>query len=92
MTRKEVYQTLARALAGTRNPRTVFCIQPFATVKRDHGRQLGTMLARLMTDTNNAFLISTSDAFIFAFGNKLGANERQAPFEREADLQESSPP
>jgi hypothetical protein len=50
------------------------------------------MLIRLMTDTNTAFLVSTSDAYVFAFGDRVGADEDEALSAQVANCQQSSPP
>jgi predicted ABC-type transport system involved in lysophospholipase L1 biosynthesis ATPase subunit len=73
--REEVQQRLAMALAAAGDPATVFCVQPFTSVERDGGEQLGTLLARVMRDPDHALLVATEKAFVFAFRDQLGRSE-----------------
>ena len=91
MIREEVYHGLAKTLTVADDARTIFCIQPFASVNRDNGQQLGTLLARVMSDPKNAMLILTADAFVFGFRNQLDANQDPVLAVPKAPLQQSSP-
>ena len=59
-----------RLLAIAEDPSTVFCVQPFDSIQKDGAVQLGKLLTRVMNDPNNALLVATDKAFVFAFGNK----------------------
>ena len=70
--REEMQERLDRARAVTEDPAAVLCIEPFAAVERDGGAHLGTLLSRVMADPKRALLVTTEDAFVFAFGDQRG--------------------
>jgi hypothetical protein len=76
MRRKEPQDHVARSLTVTDDPTSVFCIEPFAAIDRDNGERLGHLLARLIRDPNRAFLVTTTNAFVFAFANQLADGGR----------------
>jgi ABC-type lipoprotein export system ATPase subunit len=71
--RKKVQQRLALALSMAEDPATVFCVHPFSTVEGDGGEKLGRLLARVMNDPEHSLLVATDNAFVFAFGEQVGA-------------------
>lgn len=71
--RKKVQQRLALALSMAENPATVFCVHPFSSVEGDGGEKLGRLLARVMNDPDRSLLVATDSAFVFAFGDQVGA-------------------
>lgn len=73
--REEVQRRLAVAMAVAGDPATVFCVQPFASVERDGGEHLGTLLARVMGDPDRALIVVTKKAIVFAFRDQLGRSE-----------------
>ena len=75
MMREEVQQRLATALATVNNPATVFCVQPFASVERDGGKNLGRLLSRVMRDPDHALVVATETAFVFASVIELAPGE-----------------
>ncbi len=75
MMREEVQQRLAAALATVNNPTTVFCVQPFTSVARDGGENLGRLLARVMRDPDHALVVATGTAFVFAFVNEFARED-----------------
>ena len=77
MMREEVQQRLAMALATVNNPATVFCVQPFTSVARDGGENLGRLLASVMRDPDHALVVATGTAFVFAFVNELAPGENR---------------
>jgi len=80
MVREEVQQRLATALATVNNPATVFCVQPFTSVARDGGENLGSLLARVMRDPDHALVVATGTAFVFAFVIELARGENRGGF------------
>lgn len=66
MVREEVQQRLAMALAAVNDPAAVFCVQPFTSVERDGGKNLGRLLSRVMRDPDHALVVATGTAFVFA--------------------------
>jgi len=77
MVREEAQQRLAMALATVNNPATVFCVQPFTSVARDGGENLGRLLASVMRDPDHALVVATGTAFVFAFVNELAPGENR---------------
>ncbi len=74
--RKEIQQRLAMASAIAKNPATVFCVQPFASVEDDGGEHLGKLLARMMSNPDRAVLVATDNSFVFAFGDQLEGDQK----------------
>jgi len=75
MVREEVQQRLAVALAAVNDPASVFCVQPFTSVERDGGKNLGRLLTRVMRDPDHALVVATETAFVFAFVIELERGE-----------------
>jgi len=80
MIREEVQQRLAMAAASVNDPATVFCVQPFTSVERDGGKNLGRLLTRAMRDPDHALVVATRTAFVFAFVNQLARGENRGGF------------
>ena len=81
--REEIQQRLALALAAANDAATVFCVQPFASVERDGGKNLGRLLTRVMRDPDHALVLATGTAFVFAFVHELaqGQNRGSSAFD-----------
>ncbi len=77
--REEIQRRLEINQAIADDPATVFCVQPFTTVERDGGAQLGKLLARVMASPDHALLVATRTAFVFAFTDQLGREENSIP-------------
>ncbi len=75
MNRTEIQERLAKAMMTAENPAAVFCIEPLASVARDGGERLGRSMSRLTRDPDRAFVIATTNAFIFGFDDQLDRNE-----------------
>jgi len=86
MIRKDVQQRLVNAITTADDTGAVFCIEPFSSVERDGGDNLGRLLARLIRDPDHTFVVATTNAFVFAFGGELanGRNEDGASSETDA--------
>jgi ABC-type lipoprotein export system ATPase subunit len=80
MMREEVQQRLAVALAAVNDPATVFCVQPFTSVARDGGENVGRLLARVMRDPDHALVVATGTAFVFAFVIELARSGNRGGF------------
>jgi hypothetical protein len=76
--REEIERRLAAAHVVAGDPSTVFCVQPFELLERDGGERLGRLLARVMADPDQALIVATKSAFVFAFGNQLEPVENVA--------------
>jgi hypothetical protein len=86
--RYELQQSLATALMIAEDPETIFCVQSFASVEREGTDRLGDLLARVMADPKNSFVLTTEGAFVFAFGNRLGRNNNKSSDDTEMALTE----
>jgi ABC-type lipoprotein export system ATPase subunit len=80
MIREELQQRLAVALAAVNDPATVICVQPFTSVERDSGKNLGRLLTRVMRDPDHALVVATGTAFVFAFVNQLARGKNRGGF------------
>lgn len=80
MIREEVRQRLALAPAAANDAATVFCVQPFTSVERDGGKNLGRLLTRVMRDPEHALVLATGTAFVFAFVHELARDGNRGGF------------
>lgn len=63
---------------ATEDPATVFCVEKYDAVEADGGVRLGRLLARLIRDPDHAFIVATTNAFVFAYGDQLGRSDIEA--------------
>jgi ABC-type lipoprotein export system ATPase subunit len=75
MKRTEIQERLAKAMNATERPAALFCIERFEAVEQDGGDRLGRLLARLIRDPEHAFIVATTNAFVFAFDDQVGRRE-----------------
>ncbi len=76
--RDELQQRLAQAIVMTEEAGTMYCVQSFDTVLREGTERLGDLLARVMTDPKHSFVLTTEDAFVFAFENRMSRGKRHS--------------
>ncbi len=70
MKRPEIQEHLANAMTAAEDPAAAFCIERFDAVEQDGGERLGRLLARFIRDPEHAFIVATTNAFVFAFDDQ----------------------